>query len=477
MITKIGWQVDLKGLNDTDAALERINRQVKDMSQGAVHMLDKLEKIGKQMTMRLTVPLAALGTVSVMARVKQEESEKQWGVLLGNMEAGVAKVRELKTLGESINLKPDEVLHYAESLKSLNVPVDQINEKLTMFADIAAGKPTLSIDQLINEYAKAQNNPALRGLIIQRMFKEGAIDQATLIREGLNPRTLRKEGMMGAIGKGQFNRLFADLWEQNKGKAAQLGGMGEEIEHFWNSLTNLRAALGKMLQDAGLEKFFVYAKKFIDWLTRAVEGAPKWLKIVAVGIGTILALIGPVILAITTVGHAMLFAKLAMVGLKIAGFEGMSAILSGAGKVSMAIAGITGQILLGVAAALALIYIIREINVFSKGAQKQGLYEKSLTETKPGEVNLLTGKGSIYIFVPHTMTAEQRRMTDFANGIKSTARAGKTSQNSLTVQVTVPPGTTPQQVAGIKAGAEAAHRPILDSINRQLVLSINKAHR
>ena len=360
----------------------------------------------------------------------------------------------------------------------LKTPIDDIIPQLKRFSDIAAGTGQ-DAATMMTEYAEAKLNPMMRGRMLQRLMREGVVSEAELRQAGINPLLMKREGGLDRLGMQPFDKIFGNLAQKNMGKAAELAdNLGKNTEGFWDSLTKVRETLGEVFEKVlHLNGILKGGAKFFGWLSETIQKMPGWLKMIAVGVGALLAAIGPVILAIVAIGHALLFAKLAAIGLKLAGYQAMSGILEGAVKVSMAIAGITGQILIGVAAALALIYIIRELNVFSKGAQKQGLYEKSLTETKPGEVNLLTGKGSINKFVPHTMTAEQRRMADFANGIKSTVRAGTTIQNSMTVQVTVPPGTTPQQVAGIKAGAEAAHRPILDSISRHLVLSINKAHR
>ena len=170
-IHKIGFAVSLDGLNAYEKSLQRVDEKMESMYSGANKLLGRLETMGKQLSMKLTLPITALAGVSIAARVKQEEMQRSWGVLLGNMGEGIEFTKKMRELSEHTQFDHDQIDQYGKSLKQLQVPTKEIIPMIKRFADIAAGTGQ-DAGEMMSEYAMARHDPYIRGRILQRLYKQ-----------------------------------------------------------------------------------------------------------------------------------------------------------------------------------------------------------------------------------------------------------------------------------------------------------------
>jgi hypothetical protein len=176
-VHKIGFAVNLSGMDAYNESLERADEKMKKMYGGAEKLIGRLESMGKQLSMKLTLPITAITAmagVSVAARVKQEEMQRSWGVLLRNMGEGIEFTKQMRELSEHMQFDHEQVDNYAKSLMRLQTPTREIIPMIKRFADIAAGTGQ-DAGEMMEEYAQARLNPIMRGHVLQRLMREDVV--------------------------------------------------------------------------------------------------------------------------------------------------------------------------------------------------------------------------------------------------------------------------------------------------------------
>jgi len=327
-----------------------------------------------------------------MARIKQEEQQKQWGVLLGSLDEGKKKVAELREMSETTQFKPDQILEYAEAMKRLRVPVDQIIPKLRMYSDIAAGTGQ-PIENLI-ELQRMMNVGEARGRYLLRLMQEGVIskDNVKKLTGYSSLRMIQREASMGLISANKVMGIINNLGAENAGKAAELSdNLGKNTENFWEQLTKTRAAIGEVIEKVfRLNGVLKAGEKFFRWLANAISKMPGWLKFIIAMLGIVLALIGPLILGLAAIGHAIVAVGMMITVMKMPmvidsiGMIGslLPKIATGLWGITKPLLAIGGEITAIILAGLAAIFVMRQINVLSKKATRQAEsdenYEKSV---------------------------------------------------------------------------------------------------
>ena len=314
-IHKIGFAVSLDGLNAYEKSLERVDTKMEAMYGGANKLIGRLESMGKSLSMKLTLPILGLGTVSVMAREAREETETMWGTFLEGMDKGVLFTKQLRAasagLGKSFT--PDVVNQYAQSLFRLKIPVQEIIPMIKRFADIQAGTG-INAGETMTEYAMARRNPMMRGMMLQRLMKQGAISEADIKAAGLTPQLMKNQAWLDRIGMDDFDRIFDAMAERNKGKAG-IGSqtLGKNLFQFWFGLTKIREAIGGIIEKVGHLKGLLKGGAavftlFANW----IENLPMPVKVASLVIGGLLAVIGPGFLALAAFARGLLMIRSAV---------------------------------------------------------------------------------------------------------------------------------------------------------------------
>jgi hypothetical protein len=208
------------------------------------------------------------------------------------------------------------------------------------------------------------------------------------------------------------------------------------------------------------------------------------LKYVAVGIAGILALIGPLLLGGAALFKMIMGFQMAMTALRLAGFlaqgEGILVLLP---KIAMAIRGIamsSAAALAPVAEALAIwvsmLFIIRAVNAAIRMFKAQQEAKENETRVNNQTVETLNKK------YPNSQAG-----AIFENSLKpfgyNKSMSDRPAPLAITINipnamVAVPEGTTGQQMAALRAGAETIlSDSLMSQIKKHIVSNIQKSQR
>lgn len=354
LVTKIGFIVDERGIAIYDRAIGRIYDKSSDLNKNLTRAADNLIGIGQKMSLYISAPLAALATVSVMAKVKLEDLENEWGVMLGNQEKGIAFTKEMIALEGKSPYETEQVAAYAKEMHAMGVETEKILPRMKLFMDIAAGSG-LDLGFLMSTMQMIDNIGFATGRQVRRLIMSGALDRGSLgkmlgvnLSSGAGMKQMMKMADMGKITASMIESVF----QKEGGAGGKYFGAAEQRTHtlkkgfanLWQSIFLFRAGLGDAIaKSTGLSKVLEKLSSFIDRMTERLEKvSPGWKKFLVITGGVVFS-IGPAIIGLGKMLKIFIGLNSALQVMKFSGF-----LKEGAG-----IAGMFGGIAKGVWSAIA----------------------------------------------------------------------------------------------------------------------------
>lgn len=287
---------------------------VGDLAQAAGQ---RLQSLGRALSLSVTAPLTAIAGVSVTAAVGMERLELGLNTITGSAEETARQLERLREVAKLPGLSFQEVVQGATNLQVLGFSAEQAEETIRRFGNAIAltggGVPELQrvITQL-TQMASAgkiltadlrpiiQTAPAV-GQALQKAF--GTID-AQAISDQLEAAGVGFEGFLDTV--------LAQLGQLPQA----VGGLGNSLESLRDDLFVTRAAIGDELAPAvGL--LVDQAGALLGWIRDLDPATKQW----AISIGVAAAAIGP--------------------------------LAAGAGALAIALGALGGPVAVGVTAALA----------------------------------------------------------------------------------------------------------------------------
>jgi hypothetical protein len=382
LITKCGFTVDERGLEIYDKAIGRVYDKAQGLNQNLTRAADNLIGIGQKMLLYISAPLAALATVSVMAKVKLEDLQNEWGVMLGNQEKGIAFTREMMDLEEKGPYEYEQIHAYAKEMHAMGVESDKILPRVKLFMDIAVGSG-LDLGFLMSTMQMIDNIGFATGRQVKRLIMSGALDRGTLgkmlgvnLSSGIGMKQMMRMADMGKITASIIESVF----QKEGGAGGRYFGAAEQrthtlkkgFENLWHSIFLFRASLGDMIaKSAGLTKILERLTNFVDKLRDHIDKlSPGWKKFLVITGGIAFA-IGPAIVGVGKLLKLFLGLNTALMVMKFSGFlkEGVGI----AGMFAMIGKSIGGALLAAapwIAALMGIYLLFQDIFLYAKYGDK-----------------------------------------------------------------------------------------------------------
>lgn len=360
LITKIGFDVSTSSLTAYDKAIDEVYRKTENMYRGLNKLADSMVSIGTKMSLGLTLPMAAIGTVSVMASAKIEQVRVSYRVLLGDAQKADALLRELFKFEAETPFNLEQVMDFSNQLLLAKIPAQDLTHWMTLLGDATMGNAQ-GMDRVIYQFAQIQN----RGYAMT--------DELNRFAEALVPMRDELKKMLGVEGAGLEKMLathkitpeiimqaFENIGARRKGLMDQqsktISGLLSTIS---SGIFKLRLELGDLLvKELHIKGVLTRIITGLNWITDKIHKMPQGIKRLILIVGAFVFAIGPLILSLGLLLKLGLGLKLAFTGLRLLGLAGgLSSLLPLLGKIALTLAAITFQMVLWGAAA-ALIYLV-----------------------------------------------------------------------------------------------------------------------
>jgi hypothetical protein len=405
LVTKIGFVVDDQGLRVYDNAIGRIYEKAKGLNSNLTRAADNLIGIGQKMSLYISAPLAALATVSVMAKVKLEDLQNEWGVMLGNQEKGIAFTKDMMTLEEKGPYEYEQIHAYAKEMHAMGVESDKILPRVKLFMDIAAGSG-LDLGFLMSTMQMIDNIGFATGRQVKRLIMSGALDRGTLgkmlgvnLSSGTGMKQMMKMADMGKITASMIESVF----QKEGGQGGRYFVAAEQRTHtlkkgfdnLWHSIFLFRAGIGDAIsKSTGLSRVLEKLTEFVDKMTDRIDKlSPGWKKFLVITGGVVFA-IGPAIMGLGKMLKLFIGLNSALQVMKFSGFlkdgAGIAGMFGGIAKgLWAAVAGAAPFLLLMSSAML----IIQDLWMYLKYGDKANTLTGELAKM------LETSKNPVIVFV------------------------------------------------------------------------------
>ena len=325
LITKLGFQVDNKGLNQANEALDVFKKKA-----------TALRNVGLGLTAAITAPFLAFAYNSISAASDAQETENLFKQVFGNItQQGTAFAEQLgdavgrstidikkglatfQQFGQGLGMAGQDAFAFSKELQSLSIDFASIQnisdeESMQRFISALSGSTEVMDKFGINLKVAALEQAALKQGI------KKSYDEMTELEKA----TLRLSVIRDVLGK---NGAVGDAVRTS-------GSFANVLKAFRAQVKDLNIAFG--------EELLPYANSFLKYLTKLIRSFGKLspgIKKAILAFGALLAIIGPVLaiigqlflsfsafsaaasfLGVGIVGLLLLFAKFVLISSLIA---------------------------------------------------------------------------------------------------------------------------------------------------------------
>lgn len=284
-------------------------QKAKEVEKGLAGLEKKLTNVGKTLSMRLTAPLMALGTVSLKnADVQQQAESRLLNALKGRSDVQQRLLTQASELQSRSVLGDEVIIGQQAYLASLGMTEEQIGKVIEASAQLSAATG-MTLESAVKNLAKTfggltgelgESIPKLKEFTTEQLKNGEAVDFILQNYKGF-AETAAKEGL-GAVK--QLKNAWSDFTEQ-------IGAvMIPAVNTLAKALSKVVAALQSM---SPLTKKVIVAiggvAASIAPLSLAIGGVIKTLPMMASGFTALLSPVGLVVAAILALGAAFVYAK------------------------------------------------------------------------------------------------------------------------------------------------------------------------
>jgi uncharacterized protein YfkK (UPF0435 family) len=296
--------------------ITELQRKTRGLERSLQRTARRMQRIGTQMSIGLTAPLAAIGVQAVRTAGDYREA-------LAQVEAGLA------SMGNASGRTIDQLKRQADELQSSSLFTKQdilngVTSNLLTFGNVAGEQFDRAQQAALDLSARLEQDLKSSTVMIGKALNDPVAGITAMSRAGIQFTEDQKDMIKGMVEMGDTagaqSLILAELERQFAGsaQAAQDAAPGDEVMDPWNDfkillgniiykvLPPLTEALGRALEwfnklDAGVQRNIILAAALVAALGPVIAT-----------LGTLLGVFGPIIAAITTIAGAGGFSAVAV---------------------------------------------------------------------------------------------------------------------------------------------------------------------
>lgn len=371
LVTRLGFEVDRSKLVQFDRNIGQLKNNLNDVTKNLERVADGMGRVGRTLSLFVSLPLAGVGFVSIKAAAQIEQVALSFDVMLGSAKKGKALLKDLFDFAKKTPFKIEEMGPTAKQLVAMGIESEKLIDTLTLLGNAAAGTG-VPLQRLTYNFGQVKSNTIATAMDLRQFAMAGVPINAVLSEMIFGSEEFTdKIKKMTSQGKITFP-LIEEAFQRMSAKGGiyhdLMKRMAEEtLIGVWSNFIDgtflARIELGKII--VSVLKLGKVLKRAVEIVDKAIERFKKMsdhTKKLIVFIGLFLIALGPLLMILSAVAKSIFFLHSALLILKAAFFTG--AVASGAFNASMLILPI---IIIAVAAALAL--LVEDISVWVRGGR------------------------------------------------------------------------------------------------------------
>lgn len=299
-------------ISDTEAQLKNLEAQANEGKGGGKFLEElygklgeisaKLREVGKELTTKLTVPIAAVGAVGVKYNIEMEKHLTNITTLLGgNADAAKEMLGYLTEMGKTTPYKTNDLLEATKTMLSFGISADEAKKNIQILGDIAMGD-SQKLSSLTLAFSQMSSTGKLTGQDLLQMINAGFNPLQQISKEtGKSIGELKEEMADGAITSDMVAEAFKHATEEGGlfYQGAEKGGQTIEGK-LSTAIESIQIALGKLTETL-LPVITKIIDKIVEWADKFASLDSGTQKIITT-IALVIAAIGPLI---TTLGFVV----------------------------------------------------------------------------------------------------------------------------------------------------------------------------
>ena len=316
---------------DTEGKLKSLKKEYQDFGSVAKQQLnavgdslktvgDKMSDVGKDLSMKLTAPILAVGTLGVTYNAQMEQLQVLFTTLTGSAEEADRVIQNIQADASKSPFDVQTLIKANQYLISAGVSADDARQTILDLGNAiaATGGGNDELDRMAMNLQQIQN-----------VGKASAQDIKQFANAGINIYGLLADSMGVSVEKVKEMDISYEVLAEALAKASSEGGkyygaMESQSETLTGSLNQLKSSIktlvGEITKSAMpvIKKVITQIQKVVDWFSQLDDSQKETiLKIAAVvaAIGPALVILGKVISVLGTLvsGIGMLFTPMGAV--------------------------------------------------------------------------------------------------------------------------------------------------------------------
>ena len=289
---------------ETEQSLESLEKQYKDFGSVAKQQLkavgdqiketgEKMQKVGNDLTMKLTAPIVALGTIGVSYNAQMEQYRTMFTTLTGSAEEADKIIQQLQADAQKSPFESSALIQANQYLISAGVSADEARKTILDLGNAvsATGGGSAELERMAQNLQQIKNVGKATSQDIKQ-FANAGINIYGLLSEATG-KSVEEVKEMDVTYEELANALA--MASQEGGKYA--GAMEAQSQTLNGSLSSTKESIQQLLGEITesampiIVKVLEKVREVIDWLSSLDDGTKQTILIIA----GVLAVLGPVI--------------------------------------------------------------------------------------------------------------------------------------------------------------------------------------
>lgn len=324
-------QYDSSMANMRRDTINTMNDVQRDLQASLNKISTMTATIGGMLTVGVTTPLAAIGTVGINSAMQLETFAASLNVLLGDAEAAAEVFEDLYQFSAETPFDWKQLSNATRVLAAFGSEAEDILPQLDMLGDVAAGVNT-RIDELAEIFGRVQISGRVSMQEVNSLAQRGIPIYTELAKQfEVTEGEVRDLVSSGVVGFGHLNRMFIDLTSSGGKFFGMMEAQADVTQGKWNRLKDEF----EVVTDTIGELLLPIINQLIDAGTAATlwfTNLDEEFQMMVITAGIVVAAIGPLLVAIGAITKA----ASVLIGVLAAGFGPLGIVIA----VSAAITGL-----------------------------------------------------------------------------------------------------------------------------------------
>lgn len=288
--------IKIKGIDEISGMLGSVQAKIRNMGKA-------MQKIGGNLTTKLSLPIAAFGGLALRSAGQIEQMGLSFQSMLGSADKSKVLVKELLDFTAKTPFQLQGVGSAAKQLLSAGISTDNLRGRLTQLSDVASGLG-VSIEEVAKPYSKALQKGKASLEELYPLAERGApILQVLADKFGTTKDVILKAASAGEITADVFAEAFKQMTTEGN---VFFQASALQSKSLFGVFSTLKDNVSLALAEFGNEIIKTFdLKRFIDDMIGSVQELTKWfvalpdpVKDLSIKFAFFAALIGPALTAL-----------------------------------------------------------------------------------------------------------------------------------------------------------------------------------